>query len=282
MCVARIQGVAIFTAACYNSDREMPMKIKWYGTATLLIESGGTRLLIDPYLKPLNRKLPPVNVEEAATARAVFVTHPHTDHFTGTDAVTSRGVKEVYVSENGIRHAGENGMDVSPMLPLRANELHRIGDLTVRTYQSRHCKFDAATVLRIVFSLRTWAMFPRGVRLLREIKRFRIGDDIYALEISDGEKTVMVLGSAGLDADTVYPQNVDLLVFPYQGRVRMDRYMRPFLEVLRPKAVMLDHFDNAFPPFTHRVNTKKFQAALKECLPSARGVEPVEGEWYEI
>lgn len=258
------------------------MKIKWYGTATLLIESGDTRILIDPYLKPFNKKLPPVPLEEAATAKAIFITHPHLDHFTGVNALTERGVKEVYVSQNGIRRAAKYGMDASRMLPLAANELHRVGDLSVRTYQGKHCKFDAATVLRVLFSPRTWALFGKGVCILRGARRFRIGKDIYVLEISDGEKKVTVLGSAGLDEGTSYPQGADLLVFPYQGRAGMHKYMKKFLRTFCPKAVMLDHFDNAFPPFTHTVKTEKFAQTLSETLPNARGFVPAEGEWYEV
>ena len=39
------------------------MRIKWYGTASLLIEGGATSVLVDPYLKLHNRKLFRVPVE---------------------------------------------------------------------------------------------------------------------------------------------------------------------------------------------------------------------------
>lgn len=255
------------------------MKIQWHGTATLLIESETTRILIDPYLRGRNKKLPPVPVAETA-ADAIFITHPHIDHFGDIGAWTKCGVKAVYVSENGICHAKENGLDTSAMLPLGAGELHRVGELTVRTYQSRHCKFDAATVLRVFFSPRSWAHFFGTIAFLKSLKRYKIGDDIYALEITDGEKTVMVLGSAGADADTVYPTGADLLVFPYQGRAHMNRYMRRFLRLFRPKTVMLDHFDDAFPPLTHRENTKPACKELER--EGIGGIVPSEGVWYDV
>ena len=61
------------------------MRLKWYGTATILLESGNTRLLFDPYCKPLARGAP-VPLAEARTADAVFITHPHLDHFRDIDA----------------------------------------------------------------------------------------------------------------------------------------------------------------------------------------------------
>ena len=48
------------------------MKIMWCGTASLLLESGGTRLLVDPYLRPYDRTGAPFPAEEARTADAVF------------------------------------------------------------------------------------------------------------------------------------------------------------------------------------------------------------------
>lgn len=258
------------------------MKIKWYGTATLLLESGDSRILIDPYLKMFNPSLPRVPVDEAKTAQAIFITHPHLDHFCDIDAFTDDGRRKVYVSENGLRHAQENGLNTDCMLPLGVNSTYTVGAFTVRTHQSRHCKFDAATVLGVLFSPRTYRRFSDGVTLLKTTKRYKIGDDIYALEISDGEKTAVVLGSAGMERTANYPKGADLLVFPYQGRARMHRYLRKFLDVFRPKAVMIDHFDDAFPPLSHTMNVKKFAPAVEKRLPSARALVPTEGEWYEI
>jgi len=256
------------------------MRIKWYGTASLLLEGGNTRILIDPYLKQYNPKLPRVPIEEAASADAAVITHPHLDHFRDIGAFLEAGLKTVYVSANGIAHARENGIPAERMVPLSAGETVTVGEITVHTYQSRHCVFDAATLLGIVFSPRTYFHAKKAVALLKETKRYKIKDDIYALAVSHGGKTVTVLGSAGMDKNTVYPQGSDLLVFPYQGRARMHRYMLPFLKKFQPKAVLADHFDDAFPPLTHKIRTKKFVTfAEREGI---KAIVPQEGEWYEI
>ena len=258
------------------------MKIKWYGTATLLIEGGGTRILIDPYLKPYNKKLPPVPLDEANTADAIFITHPHLDHFIHVDSFTGGNVKNIYVSKNGIDRAKSNGIYCECMTPLGADEEIKLGDITVRTYRSSHCKFDLATILGIVFNPLTYLRLGNTLSLLRDIKNYKINDDVYALEVSCGGKSIMVLGSAGMHEGVDYPTGADLFVFPYQGRARMHKYMLPFLQTFRPKAVMCDHFDNAFPPFTHRVSTKKFLPAVKANFPDTEAFVPVENEWYEI
>lgn len=258
------------------------MKIKWYGTASLLIEGGNTRILIDPYLKKYNKKLPRVPVEEAASAQAAFITHPHLDHFPDIGAFLEAGLPAVYVSQNGIDRAARNGIPTEKMIPIAAGEEITVGEISVKIYQSRHCVFDAATVLGVIFHPMTYFRVNVSVALLKDIRKFKIGDDIFALELTHGGKKIMVLGSAGMDQNTVYPTGADLLVFPYQGRSKMHKYMLPFLEAFRPKAVMADHFDNAFPPFTHTINMKKFVPAVQDKLPGCAAFVPKEGEWYEI
>lgn len=258
------------------------MKLKWYGTATLLFEAGKTRILIDPYIRR-HKRLTPLPMDEAATANAVFITHPHLDHFIDIDMFMDTGIPQCYVSQGGIDRCRSFGISTDKMTAYKAKDEIKIGDLTVRAHQSRHCKFDAATILRIVFSPRTYLMLPRSLQLLRAIRTYKIAEDeICALEITDGEKRVMVLGSAGMDDNTEYPAGTDMLVFPYQGRAKMNEYMIPFLNRFAPKTVLADHFDNAFPPFSHKVNTKKFESTVKGVLPEAQAIIPRENEWIEI
>ena len=257
------------------------MKIKWYGTASLLIEGGNTRILVDPYLKKYNKKLPPLPLEEAVAADALFITHPHFDHLCDIGTFLGAGIKMTYVSENGIACARANGVSTENMRPLSAGDTITIGDINVRAFQSRHCKFDLPTILGVVFHPRTYLHFIKGVKLLKTMKKWKMKGDIFALEFSCEDKKIMVLGSAGIAENVEYPTGADLLVFPYQGRSRMHKYVIPFLERFRPKAVMLDHFDNAFPPLTHTIGTKKFVPTAAKILPAAKAFVPTENEWYE-
>lgn len=258
------------------------MKLKWYGTATLLLESADTRILIDPYFRR-NKKMPLLPLEEAVTADAVFITHPHLDHFMDIGAFLEAGIPVCYVSRGGIERSAERGEPTDKMIAYGAGDSIAVGSLTVKAYEGRHCVFDAGTLMRIALSPRTYLMLPRAVRLLRGMKKYKIQDgDIFVLEISDGEKSVTVLGSAGMAEGADCPMGSDLLAFPYQGRTKMHKYMQPIIRRFAPKAVLADHFDDAFPPFSHRVNMKKFEGAVKSALPSARAIVPKENEWIEV
>ena len=258
------------------------MKIAWYGTATLMLACGDTRILIDPYVRQYDKQQAPVPVDALSRADAALITHPHLDHFADIGTFLEAGAKEVYVSENGIRHAAAQGIPIGEMRPLAAGDEFRVGEMTVRAYQSRHCKFDLWTVLSVALSPRTYLHAGDAIALLRETKHWKITDDIFALEISGGGKRVVVLGSAGMDEGTEYPKDADLLVFPYQGRAGMHRYMKRFLQRFRPRAVMLDHFDDAFPPLTHTIGTRKFVPAARAFDRAIRAWVPEMGVWYEV
>lgn len=258
------------------------MKIAWYGTATLMLACGNTRILIDPYLRQYQRGGAPLPLRELSAADAVLITHPHLDHFADIGAFLEAGAKEVYVSENGIAHAAAQGIRTEAMHPLAAGDTFRVGEMTVRAFQSRHCRFDLWTVLSVALSPRTYLHAKDAVSLLKQTGKWKIKDDIFAFEISGGGKRVVVLGSAGMDEGTEYPKDADLLVFPYQGRAGMHRYMKRFLQCFRPKAVMLDHFDDAFPPLTHTIGTRKFVPSARAFDRAMRAWVPEMGVWYEV
>ena len=65
-------------------------KLKWYGTATILLEQDGTELLFDPFLS-LNNKCFKPPVEELAAIENILVTHGHLDHIADIPAILKQG-----------------------------------------------------------------------------------------------------------------------------------------------------------------------------------------------
>jgi L-ascorbate metabolism protein UlaG (beta-lactamase superfamily) len=79
-------------------------------------------------------------------------------------------------------------------------------------------------------------------------------------------KTVAVMGSLNLRKDTEYPAGADLLVLPYNGWT--DNYP-PAVRVIRrlkPKHVLLDHYDESFPPFTRLRPSVSMVTVLPEIM----------------
>ena len=241
------------------------MEIIWRGTASVSVKTENTRIEIDPYLHAFNRDLPPLNPEEIKSADGIFITHPHPDHFADIDSFT--GSAPVYVSQNGIKRAKRQGFHTQNMIAIAPGERYRVGDISVTVYQSRHCKYNAGIIRKILTSARTYRMMDKVFRMLSDMLRFPISDDIYAFEIEAEGKKIMLFGSAGMDAGTTYPTNADLLIFAFQGRTDMAEYSLPLLQRLKPKKVLFDHIDDAFPPFTTEVDTQEVIRLGKEGLP---------------
>lgn len=66
------------------------------------------------------------------------------------------------------------------------------------------------------------------------------------------------MGSMNLDPDTDYPTDADILVLPLQGRSDLDTYGLALAERLKPRQILLDHYDNTFPPLSDCIDPSGF------------------------
>lgn len=91
----------------------------------------------------------------------------------------------------------------------------------------------------------------------------REAKQILAFEVKDGEKSIMIFGSMGLFKEEIYPQNVDLLALPYQGRSDLADYSMKVIETVHPKKVLLTHFNDYCPPISSEVDYMPFLDKIK-------------------
>ena len=63
------------------------MRMKWYGTATILLESNGTQLLFDPFFSR-NYALFRPPADELSATDAILLTHGHLDHIVDVPAIS--------------------------------------------------------------------------------------------------------------------------------------------------------------------------------------------------
>ena len=61
-----------------------------------------------------------------------------------------------------------------------------------------------------------------------------------------------------------YPTGADLLILPFQGRSDLENYALDIVSRLRPRRILLDHYDDAFPPISDEIPTKDFVRRLRE------------------
>lgn len=250
------------------------MNISWLGTASILIETKETSILIDPYMN--NDNLEPVYRKILHRVDAIFITHPHFDHFSSIEYFIKHCQAPIYVCIRGIEIARKRGLPIHRFYEIKKDSVITYKDATIEMYQGSHCKFDKG----IVYNTLKRTILPKNIVAALKIgyvhRQYQIAmiEDVLSFAVSIEGKSVFIMGSANLCEDVRYPQNMDLLVYPYQGRSDMAMYSLAIIERLKPKAVMLDHFDDSFSPISCLMDTRVFISMMQDKYPNIKVFEP--------
>ena len=241
------------------------MKLTWLGTAALMLQTGDTVVAVDPFPglpldEPIDRQVP----DRALFQRAdhVLVTHGHFDHIQFIPDLYGEGSTPVYATATPRRTLESRGFPAERLHRIAPGDAFDLGGLRVRTGQGRHCRFDFPLVARTLGSPRALTHPARLTRLLKLNKAYDEADEILFYEVTDGSVRLQIMGSLGLDDAAEYPAGADWLILPYQGRSDLVDYAMPLLERLAPKAVLLDHYDDAFPPLSSAIDTAPMESAV--------------------
>jgi L-ascorbate metabolism protein UlaG (beta-lactamase superfamily) len=235
------------------------MKLKWYGTATILLEEGGTQLLFDPFLS-LNSATFRPSLDDLAEAKNILVTHGHLDHILGIPIITKYGGNKVtiYCTAMPYKVLTLKGVANERIQKIVPDNVLNIGAFEVRVLKGKHITFNKGLILKTIFNPRALAYRDNLLFLSKENKICIEAGETVAYEIRSPQERVLLLGSLNLAEYTEYPEGVDLLILPFQGRSDINSYAMSFIDRLRPKKVLLDHFDDTFPPISSAVDTRLF------------------------
>ena len=136
---------------------------------------------------------------------------------------------------------------------IRYGDTRTVNGFTVRIYHGKHAvlpKVDAARIRSWVRSPARWNV----PRMLLANRDYRESDEtvFYLLE-ADG-KTAALMGSMNLRDEVEYPTCADVLVLPYNGWTDNLSPAVRTVDRLKPKRILLDHYDNTFPPVSPPVD----------------------------
>ncbi|MCD8293821.1 MAG: MBL fold metallo-hydrolase [Clostridia bacterium] len=258
------------------------MKITWYGTASVLLQSGETGIMIDPYLKDLPKGAEPQEMHDARLAAYssqsnILVTHGHLDHIEHIPYIYSERECTVYCSKTPYHTLSRHKFPEEKMTLISPGDEFQIGPFSILVFQGKHVHFDGRLIRSILFSGRTWRHFFRAVGIGLRALRYPEKDETLFYEIRAEGKRIQVMGSADLRDDVQYPEGADVLIMAHQGRSDIDSHNAALAERLAPKRILLDHCDDAFPPISSYVPTDDFCASMQ--MPTQRLIE---GETLEI
>ena len=259
------------------------MKLKWFGTASILLEHNGTRLLFDPFI-PINNKLFKPPMQEFASVDNILVTHGHLDHIVDIPAIMKYGSEKsrVYCTAKPGETLLSKGVNKERICIIEPGDVLNFAPFEVRVFKGKHIVFNKGLLVKTLLSPRIPANWGNLKLLLKENKICKEAGETVAFEIYAEGKRVFLMGSLNLEEKLEYPKGMDLLILPFQGRSDLGAYTMPFIERLRPQKVLLDHFDDAFPPISSSVDTQLFIANMKEKFPAVPVICPTAGAEWQV
>lgn len=253
------------------------VKITWFGTASILIESGEDRILIDPFV-PLKGAENHPSLLHYIKEDSILITHGHIDHLGSISKILRYSDASVYCSETPAVTLERQRVDEDQIVRIRPGDTLHFGQIKVTPFTGRHIHFDSALIRHTLLNPRIVRYFFNFLFLLFKNPFYKEAQETLAFCVHAENKKILILGSLNLDENTVYPADVDLLVLPYQGAADPVTPALSMIDRIRPKAVLLDHFDDAFPPVSSHVDTRPLKKALSERYPGLPVVKPTAGK----
>ena len=242
--------------------QENKVKITWYGTASVRITAGHSQLLVDPFF-PLSDSRIKIRKDAYDGCSSIFITHGHFDHI--------GSIKDIVRSDTVVCCTGapyhslcRKGVSKKNLKLIKAGTIMSIGELKITAYKGSHIKLSLLDGLKAIFCKRVWQNRRGAVRKILKFTSCREKKESLCYLVEAYGKRILILGSLAIDGNTDYPMNVDLALFPYQGSDQIAEIAKGIYNKLMPKAVLLTHFDDTFPPFSSEIDTSEFEEYLKD------------------
>lgn len=260
------------------------MKITWLGTASIRIEAEGEKILFDPFVQLVGGENPNC-IEDFLQDDTICITHGHLDHLMeAPEFLEEEGAGEatVFCGSVAADTLAKLVMDTSNVVRVESGTCFKIGKIAVKVWEGKHAKPGMGESVKKLFSPRLFRYFKNALALGYLNLKFPEKGQTYLYELRAEGKTVLVMGSLGLKEEIAYPTGADLLILPFQGSACLEQEALEVVERLQPKRILLDHFDDAFPPVSNSVDTRGFKKLMDEQFPQIPVVKPVAQKAVEI
>lgn len=252
------------------------MKITWCGCAGILLETKEERFLFDPFV-PFRGCENPCSYEDFEGTENIFITHGHFDHLMMIPEFLEEDRKQdvtVYCGPVASDTLSKFVLDTGNIVEVKPGMSLRFGSAKIAVKEGQHAKKGLALTLRTIFSFRLLRYFFSALFIAQIHPKFKEGSQTWIYEIEAEGKRIQLLGSLGLKTDEEYQKGADLLILPFQGSRKLEETALSVVERLQPRRVLLDHFDDAFPPISRSIKTDKFAKMMAEKHPEIQLIKP--------
>ena len=237
------------------------VRLKWLGTAGWEIQVGDTVILIDPFL---TRREAAAGVEwktnEEEVSRIItkvdfiFAGHSHADHIADIPVIAKRFGAKVIGSRTTTNIALTAGVDKAQLTTIRGGEKLDFKDFSVQVIESQHrvlkrggrrrqAKFDEV--------LRPWSGPING-------NAFVEGGS-YVYYFSFGNLRLLHQSTGNFTEENLKGLQPDIAILAENGNYDWD----DALKILRPKTVIIHHYDEWRTPFADGIPEAKKRRAQR-------------------
>nr|MDO8086550.1 MBL fold metallo-hydrolase [Candidatus Sigynarchaeum springense] len=267
--------------------------LTWNATANLRVEWRGHAIFFDPWFARNTRSDPRITntIDFVDDGASIFMSHGHFDHLQDVPAILLKKEKvNVYCSpvaratiERQLRARAEVPVPelawcIDRVHAIAAGDVitHRGSDIKVEAIKSEHIKFDAKSILRVLFNPEAW----KNIKSLGgSLKDYPKGD-VFGYDVHFGKEGRLVFfGSMCKEYPDILKAHVnpDILVIPVAGRFNCDKIGLEITRIISPKIVIPVHHDNFYPPITYWTPVAALKEGAGKLDPPVRYVElPVE------
>lgn len=248
------------------------MEVKWYGTAGISITVADQKIVFDPFISfnEANRFLP---LEEIAACKHIFITHGHFDHLMHVPDILARGLGKVYCDEIAAGTLMKKGVPARRIEVIKPGDTIELDDFTINILKGDHVVFDLPLIIKTLINRRMVKWAKNLGKVIKCFVKYPRGQ-VLIYDIMAGGRRILHMGSLGICSDEVYPDSVDLLSLPFQGRSDIEDLAVQFVGKINPRVVFLQHFDDSFPPISNEIDTTGFQWIMADVFPDIKVIKP--------
>ena len=243
---------------------ENKIKITWYGTASVRIAAGSSQLLIDPFY-PFPDSQIRIAPHTFADCGHILISHGHFDHI-GSISEIVRDANDktiVHCTKTPYQTLLRKGVGETNLHQIGAGDVFRAGAFQITAYQGKHIHISAGYSMQVMCS-RHAVQYRKGMLgKLMKLASCPEKNETMCYLVEGFGKRILILGSLALAPDIAYPTGADLACFPYQGSRDLCGIAWDIYRQLKPKAVLLTHYDDTFPPFSSEIDTSEFEQIMK-------------------